>query len=125
MKNWETAEFTDKFCGAMMCSNCPARTACAQDDSNDCIHTFFAYAMQECATVKKMTMQKWADVTGMPVTKDMDGKVYLYSDAELEKHDNNWHNANATTGCINITNRVTDAEKHDWNIPCYPEEIKE
>jgi len=71
--------------------------------------------------VKKMTMQEWANVTGMITAKDKNGYVYLYLSGEIEKGDNIWRPASDNDNYANITDRVTDAEEHDWNIPCYPE----
>jgi|WetSurMetagenome_2_1015567.scaffolds.fasta_scaffold04314_14 hypothetical protein len=128
MKNWETKEFTDEFNYAMDCLGCPAHftckiTACEMmAQKKDCVRIFFEYAMQEHKlAVKKMTMQEWANVTGMITAKDKNGQVYLYPSGEIEKVDNIWKSASDNASYANITDRVTDAEGHDWNIPCYPE----
>jgi hypothetical protein len=122
MKNWETKDFKSNFHDGMNCSLCPAKEFCdTRPTGNDCVNIFFDYAMKECVKpVKKMTMQEWANITGMPVAKDKDGIIYLYPSMEIKKGDNVWKSD--ASSCLNITDRVTDAEDHDWNIPCYPEE---
>ena len=125
MKNWETKEFAYDFDNAMNCSKCPARKICNTCkpgkfiDIKDCMRSFIDYAMKEYVKpVKKVTMQKWANVTGMPVAKDKDGKVYMFSgDDKIEISVEGWAGADY----IDITDRVTDAKEHDWTIPCYPE----
>ena len=134
MKNWETKEFHHKFVKSMDCPNCPVNNkseinnTCkalnmpgALVDSKECMRSFIDYAMKEATpVVKKMTMQEWANVTGLPAAKGANGKVLLYPFGKIEKIDNSWYSAEGN-GNIDITDRVTDAEEHDWTIPCYPE----
>jgi|WetSurMetagenome_2_1015567.scaffolds.fasta_scaffold10241_9 hypothetical protein len=126
MKNWETKEFVNRFTDAMECQWCPAHKTCKISETGvftekkDCVRSFIEYAMQEHKpSVKKMTMQEWANMTGMITAKDKNGYVYLYLSGEIEKGDNIWRSA--SDNYANITDRVTDAEEHDWHIPCYPE----
>jgi len=131
MKNWETKEFHHKFVKAMDCSNCPVNNKsainntcktlnmpCALIDSKECMRSFIEYATKEYVKpVKKMTMQEWANVTGMPVAKDKSGNVCLFQEPEIKISDVVWFGGEY----FNITDRVTDVEEHDWTIPCYPE----
>ena len=126
MKNWETEEFVNKFYDAIDdCSKCPVTKTCKaicinMCEKKDCVRSFIEYAMKEAVpVVKKMTMQEWANITGMTVAKDKDGIIYIYSSMKIKKGDDVWKSD--TSSCINITDRVTDANEHDWTIPCYPE----
>ena len=126
MKNWETKEFAYDFDNAMNCSKCPARKICNTCkpgkfiDIKDCMRSFIDYAMKEYVKpVKKMTMQKWANVTGMPVAKDMYGEVFIYHSVKINKLEESWNNE--CRSYMSITDRVSDVGKHDWTIPCYPE----
>lgn len=131
MKNWETKEFHHKFVKSMDCPNCPANNKCeinntckafnkpgALFDSKECMRSFIEYAMKEVTpTVKKMTMQEWANVTGMPVAKDESGRVFLFKVPEIFISDDAWFGGEY----LNITDRVSDADIHNWKMPCYPE----
>jgi hypothetical protein len=124
MKNWETEKFADEFYDAMDCTKCPAYKKYKISGTHvfrkeDCIRSFIDYAMKEYKpAIKKMTMQEWANVTGLPVAKDRHGMVYIYSSMKIKKDGDVWKSD--VSSCLNITGRVTDAEEHDWNVPCYP-----
>jgi len=118
MKNWETKDFKDNFHEGMNCSLCPAKELCKTRPTGNCVNIFFDYAMKEYVKpVKKMTMQKWANVTDMSVAKDKNGNVYLFQEHEINISEDAWFGGEY----FNITDRVTDAKEHDWTIPCYPE----
>ncbi|MCK9576308.1 MAG: hypothetical protein M0R51_10325 [Clostridia bacterium] len=121
MKNWETKGFRSNFHYGMNCSLCPAKEFCKTCSSaDDCVNIFFDYATKEYVKpVKKMTMQEWANITGMPVAKDMYGEVFIYHSVKINKLEESWNNE--CRSYMSITDRVSDVGKHDWTIPCYPE----
>ena len=109
------------------CNNCPAKSYC-QGDGTRCAQKFYSWCQEEYTdTIKKCTMQEFANTFNMIVAKDKNDIVYAYSpDAKLikSKETDRWYPQNNNDDCsIDITIIISDSKEYNWEDIVHPQLI--